>query len=278
MDNRLIISVALSGGGTSKKATPYVPVTAEEIAKDVVACAKAGAAVAHIHVRDKEGMPTMDKNVFEEVVTEVRSEIKKAGVDILINLTTSGGPATDDDRLLHLEALKPDMCSYDVGTFNWGNAFIFQNTPYLLDKLGECAVKNNIKPEMEIFDAGMIGNARHYIRKGYVVGRPHFQFVLGVSGGMDGTVENLAFLKNMLPEDATWSCTGIGKCHIPMLLTSIALGADGVRVGLEDNIYYSKGVLATNEMLVKRAVRIATDCGRTIATAEDAREIFGLKR
>lgn len=278
MDKRLIISVALTGGGTPKSANSAVPVTAEEIAADVVACAKAGAAIAHIHLRDEKQRGTMDVNTFTEVVIAVRKAIAKAGVDIVLNLTTSGGPAADEERLLHLEALKPEMCSYDVGTFNWGNAFIFENTPHLLDILGECVVRNEIKPEMEIFDGGMIGNAKHYIKKGYIKGRPHFQFVLGVEGGLDGTVENLVFLKNQLPENATWSCTGIGKCHVPMLLASLAMGVDGVRVGLEDNIFYNKGELATNAMLVERAARIAKDCGRTIATAEDAREILGLRR
>lgn len=278
MNNKLIISVALTGGGTSKKANPALPVTPEEIAADAVACAKAGAAIAHIHVRDEKQFGTMDVKAFEDAVMAVRGALKKENLDMVINLTTSGGPATDEERLLHLEALRPEMCSYDVGTMNWGNAYIFENSPHLLEILGQCVVKNQIKPEMEIFDAGMIGNAKHYMKKGYIQGRPHFQFVLGVSGGMDGTVENLAFLRNMLPEDATWSCTGIGKCHIPMLLAGIAMGADGVRVGLEDNIFYKKGQLATNEMLVARAVRIAEECGREIATAEDAREILGLRK
>lgn len=278
MDNKLIISVALTGGGTSKKANPALPITAEEIAADAVACAKAGAAIAHIHVRDEKQLGTMDVNAFKDAVTAVKAALKKENLDMVINLTTSGGPASDEERLLHLEALKPEMCSYDVGTMNWGNAYIFENSPHLLEILGECVVKNQIKPEMEIFDAGMIGNAKHYMKKGYIQGRPHFQFVLGVSGGMDGTVENLAFLRNMLPEEATWSCTGIGKCHIPMLLAGIAMGADGVRVGLEDNIFYTKGQLATNEMLVARAARIARECGREIATASDAREILGLRK
>ncbi|MBS5190060.1 MAG: 3-keto-5-aminohexanoate cleavage protein [Lachnospiraceae bacterium] len=277
MDQRLIISVALTGGGTSKEANPAVPVTPQEIAADAVACCKAGAAVAHIHCRDEQGRPTMDLETFKEVVTTVRNALKEEGLDMIINLTTSGGPATEEERLLHLKALQPDMCSYDVGTFNWGNAFVFDNTPKFLKMLGECVVENNVKPEMEIFDGGMLGNANYYIKKGYITGNPHYQFILGVSGGLDGTVENLVFLKNKLPENATWSCSGIGKCHVPMLLASIAMGANGVRVGLEDNIYYNKGELATNEMLVARAARIAKECGRTIATAEDTREILGLR-
>ena len=275
--NKVIISVALTGGGTSKKANPAVPITPEEIAKDVVLCAKAGAAIAHIHVRDEKGFPTMNPDIFEEVVVAVKKAVKEAGIDVIINLTTSGGPATDEERLLHLKRLQPEMCSYDVGTFNWGNAFIFENTPHLLEILGECTQEYNIKPEIEIFDGGMIGNAKHYIKKGFIKGDPHFQFVLGVSGGLEGTVENLLFLKNKLPENSTWSCTGIGATHIPMMYASLALGADGIRVGLEDNIYYSKGVLATNEMLVERAVRVAKDAGIEIATAADARSILGLR-
>lgn len=275
---KLIITAALSGAGTSKKQAPTVPITAREIAEEVIAVAKAGAAIAHIHVRDDEGYGTMKTEKFREAVELTRELMKKEKVDIIINLTTSGGVATDDLRLAHLKELKPEMCSYDAGTMNWGNSFIFENSPKFLEKLGETTIKYNIKPEVEIFDGSMLGNANYYIKKGFLKTSCHFQFVLGVPGGLDATVRNLNFLYEMLPKDSTWSVTGIGKGHLPMLLTGLALGADGVRVGLEDNVLYSPSKVTTNVELVERAVRLAKEAGREIATPAEAREILNITK
>lgn len=274
--NGVIITVALCGAGTTKAQTPHVPLTPDEIAADVVACAKAGAAIAHIHVRDKDGANTMDTEVFVETVHKVRKACEAEGLDIILNLTTSGSKFSDDLRLAQLSACQPEMCSYDPGSMNWANSYVFMNTPPFLERLGHVTQELDIKPEVEIFDAGMLGNVEYYVKKGVLKAPCHYQFVLGVSGGMPGNVESLAYLLPKIPAGSTWSITGIGRSHVPMMLAGLAAGCDGLRVGLEDNIMYEKGVLATNAQLVERAVRLSREAGRTIATAEEARQRLGL--
>ncbi len=277
--NELVVSVALSGAWPMKKDNPAVPYTESEIAADVIACARAGASIVHIHARDENGIGTMHTPTFVAIVERVRAEMKKHQVDVVLNLTTSGALGlTDDIRMAHLEILRPEMCSYDCGSMNWMHNDVFLNTPAFLEKLGRFTQERDIKPELEIFDGGMIENAKYYIKKGVLQAPCNFQLVLGAPGGLSGTVENLMFLHSLLPQDCTFSATGIGKAHMPILLAALALGADGIRVGLEDNVYMEKGVLATNESLVKRAVEIATLSGRKIATPARARELFGLRR
>ena len=278
MNKKLIISAAITGTAGSKVLSPYIPIDAAEIAEEAVAVAKAGAAIVHIHVHDDNGDKTMDTGKFEEAFKAVKSATEAAGIDVVVNLTTSGGSSEDEVRMAHLKKLRPEMCSYDSGSFNWNNGNVFLNSAEFLAKLSQCVVENDIKPEFEIFDSGMLGNAVYNI-KNYNIPTPcHFQFVLGVGGGMDGTVKNLAFLHEMLPQGSTWSASGIGKTHLPILYAALAMGADGVRVGLEDNIYFSQGVKATNVQLVERAVSLAKIAGREIATAKEAREILGIKR
>lgn len=275
---KLIITAALCGAGTMKAQTPHVPITPDEIAADVVAVAKAGAAVAHIHVRDEKGVNSMEPDVFVEVVTKTKEALEKETLDIVLNLTTSGSKWPEDKRVAHLPILKPEMCSYDPGTMNWANSYVFLNTPQFLERLGTMTQELEIKPEIEIFDAGMIGNAEYYTKKGFLKPPCHYQFVLGVPGGMPGNIDSLAHLLPKLPEGSTWSITGIGKSHMAMMLAGLAEECDGLRVGLEDNIYLEKGVLATNVQLVERAVKLAEEAGREIATAQEAREILGLKK
>jgi uncharacterized protein (DUF849 family) len=276
MSKKLIITAALCGAGTTKEQNPNVPITPAEIAADVVAVAKAGAAIAHLHVRDENGKNSMATEKFTEVVNLVREELAKEGLDIVLNLTTSGSSWPDDVRMAQLAALKPEMCSYDPGSMNWANSYVFLNTPDFLEKLGTLTQEIQVKPEIEVFDAGMIGNINYYMKKGFLKGPLHCQFVLGVPGGMPGDVESLAYLLPKLPEGSTWSITGIGRAHMPMMLAGLAAGCDGLRVGLEDNVFMEKGVLATNASLVERAVELGKVAGREIATAEEAREILGL--
>ena len=289
--NKIMIQVCLCGAGTKKDKAPTVPYTADELAEQIVACAKLGASIAHIHVReDKEvdgvmqiGYKSMSLQKFTEAVEKTRELCKKEGVDIIINLTTSGGEYEDYKRLQHLSALKPEMCSFDPNTLNWANSYIFENSPRFLNKLAEEVVTEDVKPEFEIFDTGHLDSAMYYVNKHGIPGNPHMQFIMGVGGSMPGTAENLAFMVGHLPKGATWSVSGIGKAHMPMMLAGLALGCDGLRVGLEDNILYGKNadgtkIIATNEMLVKRAVELAKLAGREIATAQEAREILGIKR
>jgi uncharacterized protein (DUF849 family) len=284
--NKVIIQVCLCGAGTKKDQAPTVPYNAQELSEQIVACAKAGASIAHIHVReDKEvagkmeiGYKSMSLQKFTEAVEMTREACKKAGVDILINLTTSGGEYEDVKRLQHLGALKPEMCSFDPNTINWANSYIFENSPRFLNLLSQEVVKHDIKPEFEVFDTGHLDSVMFYVNKHGIPQPPHIQFIMGVGGAMPGSAEYLAFAAGKLPAGATWSVSGIGKAHMPMMLAGLALGCDGLRVGLEDNIYFSKGVIATNVQLVERAVELSKLAGRDIATAEDARSILGITR
>jgi len=281
----------MCGAGTKKAQAPTVPYTAEELAEQVVAVAKAGASIVHIHVREDKtvngelmiGYKSMSLQKFTDAVEMTRKACKEAGVDVVINLTTSGGEYEDHKRLQHLSALLPEMCSFDPNTINWANSYIFENSPRFLNRLSEEVVKNDIKPEFEVFDTGHIDSVMYYVNKWNIPCPPHIQFIMGVGGSMPGTAENLAFLVGKLPKDATWSVSGIGKAHMPMMLAGLALGCDGLRVGLEDNIMYGKDdegnkIIATNVMLVERAVNLCKLAGREIATADDAREILGIKR
>lgn len=284
--NKVIIQCCLLGAGTKKENAPTVPYTAEEIAEQIVAVAKAGASIAHIHVREDKmvngemqiGYKSMSLQKFTDAVEATRKACKEAGVDILINLTTSGGEYEDHKRLQHLGALKPEMCSFDPNTLNWANSYIFENSPRFLNLLSQEVVKHDIKPEFEVFDTGHIDSVMYYVNKWNIPQPPHIQFIMGVGGSMPGTAENLAFLAGKLPKGATWSVSGIGRAHMPMMLAGLALGCDGLRVGLEDNIYLSKGVIATNVQLVERAVELSKLAGREIATADDAREMLGITR
>ena len=275
---KIIITAALCGAGTTKEQTPYVPITPEEIAADAVACVKAGASVIHIHIRDKEGKNTMETDRWIEVVTKVREALAAEDLDAVLNLTSSGSKFPEEMRLAHLPVLKPEMCSYDPGTMNWANSYVFLNTPSFLEKLGELTIKEEIKPELEIFDGGMIGNVEYYLKKGFLKEPLHYQLVLNVSGGMKGNIENINYIVSKLRPGSTWSISGIGASHMACMLGGLAAGCTGLRVGLEDNIYMEKGVLATNAQLVERACRLAELAGREIATAAEAREILGLKK
>ena len=287
--NKVILSVCLCGAGTKKAQAPTVPYTPEEISDQAIECAKAGAAIAHIHVREDKmvdgemqiGYKSMSLEKFTETVALTRKKCKEQGVDIVLNLTTSGGEYEDQKRLQHLGKLLPEMCSFDPNTLNWSNSYIFENSPRFLNLLSQEVVKYNIKPEFEVFDTGHIDSVMYYVNKWNIPQPPHIQFIMGVGGSMPGTAENLAFLVGKLPAGATWSVSGIGKAHMPMMLAGLALGCDGLRVGLEDNILYGKNpdgskVIATNKMLVERAVELAKLAGREIATAADARQILGL--
>lgn len=289
--NKVIISVCLCGAGTKKSQAPTVPYTPDEISDQVVECAKAGAAIAHIHVREDKvvdgemqiGYKSMSLDKFTETVELCRKKCAEAGVDIVINLTTSGGEYEDYKRLQHLGKLRPEMCSFDPGTLNWSNSYIFENHPRFLNLLSQEVVKEDIKPEFEVFDTGHINSVEYYCKKWNIPQPAHYQFIMGVGGAMPGDTLGLASMVARLPEGATWSVSGIGKAHMPMMLAGLSLGCDGLRVGLEDNIMYGKDengnkIIATNKMLVERAVELSKLAGREIATAQEAREILGIKR
>jgi len=274
LSNKVILTVATTGAWPKKTDTPYVPLQPKEIAEEIYNCWKAGASIAHIHVRDDNDNASMDFEKFRETVELVRA---KKDCDIVLNLTTSGGIGLDDEvRMKPFTELKPEMASYDCGTMNWQHSTVFENSPAFLEKLGIRMQGVGVKPEIEIFDVGMIYNALYYAKKGVLKTPLHFQFVLGAAGGMPATVENLVYLKNLIPEDSTWSALGIGKGHLPILYAALALGGH-VRVGMEDNILLSKGILAkSNVDFVERTKRSIEAFGKEIATPNEAREILGL--
>ena len=278
--NKVVISCALTGANTPYDKNNNIPTTPEEIAADAIEAWKAGAAAVHLHMRDEERKGVMDWKLFEQTVKLIRSHPE---CDVIINCTSSGGPGRDGlksnvNRQAHFKCIPEiEVGSFDAGTFNWNDAREFNNDPNFLKELANVYLEHNVKPEVEIFDMGMLGNATHYYKKLGLLKEPlWFQFVLGVLGAMDATPENLMYLVRHLPEGALWSATGIGAGHLPILYTALALGANGVRVGLEDNLYMDRGVLATNAELVARAVKLIRLCNREPATPAEARLIMGL--
>ncbi|HXP95187.1 MAG TPA: 3-keto-5-aminohexanoate cleavage protein, partial [Telmatospirillum sp.] len=271
--SKTIITVAPTGAWPTKEHNPNIPLTPREIAEDVFECWQAGAGVAHLHMRDDAGKGTMNTEKFRETVTLIREKC-----DIVLNLTTSGDlEATDETRMAHLIALKPEMASFDAGTMNWMHSTLFVNHPAFLEKLGKVMIENGVKPEIEVFDAGMFYNALYYVKQGILKTPCHFQFVLGAAGGTAATVENLVYLKGLLPADATWSALGIGAGHLPIMLTAIAMGGH-VRVGMEDNVFYAKNQLAkSNAEFVARTARLIGEANNDVATPADARVILGLQ-
>ena len=269
---KTIITVAPTGAWPTKENNPNIPMTPKEIAEDVFECYKAGAAICHLHMRDDEGKGTMDTKKFEETVALVREKC-----DIVINCTTSGDlNATDESRQAHLKTCRPNLASYDCGSMNWMHNSLFINHPKFLEQLGMTMQEYNVKPEIEIFDAGMIYNSMYYLKKGVLKAPVHYQFVLGAAGGSAATVENLVYLKGLIPEGSTWGALGIGKQHVPIMLAAVAMGGH-LRVGMEDNVYWSNGVLAeSNAQLVKRAADIIRVAGNEVATPADAKEILSL--
>lgn len=291
MRDKLILSCAVTGGHPNVHKHPDYPITPKQIAQNCIDAANAGAAIAHIHVRDTQtGLRSADPALFKEVVDRIRD----SGSDVLINLTTSEGarfiPGIDDpktggpgttlipplERLAHIEALKPDICTLDVGTFNFGDA-IFVNTPEHLRIMATRIQALGVKAEIEVFEPGHIMFAHKLIEEGLIDGPPMFQLCLGVPHASPATPEILNVMKNLLPDDARWSAFGISRWEFDIVAQAASQNGN-CRVGLEDNLYIGKGEFATNQRLVERAVRIIREVGREPATPTEAAKILGIKR
>ncbi len=278
VENRVILTVACTGPGRRKAIPRIFRLPRRTRLMKLSAAARLEPPLPHIHVRDEESQASMDFDQFAETVRLVR-----ARCDIVINLTTSGGLGLSDDiRMKPFQLLRPEMASFDAGTMNWAHSTIFENSPRFLEKLAVSMNECQVKPEFEIFDAGMIYNVLYYMKKGLIEGNPHFQFVLGAPGGMTAEVRNLMFLldtcKQHLGDNFTWSALGIGRGHLPVVLAALALGGN-VRVGMEDNILYRKGELAqSNTWFVERVKRLAAEVDKTIATPDETRAMLGLIR
>lgn len=270
---KMIISVGITGSRITRQQTPYIPILPAEIAQSGIEAWRAGASILHIHVRDpKTGLGTQDYSIFKEVVDRLRSE-----TDAILCLTTSGIPGRNleyRERLIPL-SLNPELVSFDAGSINMREN-VFLNPPDFLEMLAKETLTKGIKPELEVFEAGMVETCIRYLQKGLLKPPLHFQFVLGVLGGMSATVKSLLHLSEIIPAGSTWSVIGTGVAQLSMAMTAMTMGGH-CRVGLEDNLYYSRGVLAkTNAELVERVVRISKEFGREIATPSEARKILSL--
>ncbi len=271
--DKLIITAAITGSRITRDQTPYIPYTPEEITQSSIECWNAGAAIVHIHVRDlATGLGTQDLELFRRVVEPLREK-----TNLLICLTTSGIAGRNlpvEARLVSLE-LKPELASFDAGSINLGNG-VFSNPPEFLDAAAQMMREKGVKPEIELFDSGMLVTALRMRDEGKLNDPLYFQFVLGTPWGAPATPKTLLYLCELIPKDATWSVIGIGKGHLPMSMMSLIMGGH-IRVGMEDNIYFERGELAkTNAQFVERIIRIAKEYGREVATPEEARAILGL--
>ncbi len=272
---KLIITAAICGAEVSKEQNLYVPYTVEELGREAESAYNAGASIIHLHVRKDDGIPTQDIERFKECF-EV---IKRRCSEVIIQPSTGGAIGMNNEERLQPIYLEPppEMATLDCGTMNFGGDEIFVNTENNIIYFAEEMNKRNIKYELECFDKGMVDMALRLQKKGFIKKPMHFNFVLGVVGGISASPRDLIFLIESIPKGSTYTVCAIGRNEFPMVSLSIKKGGHA-RVGFEDNVYLSKGVLAkSNGELVEKVVRISKELGRDIATPNEARKILGLK-
>ncbi|MDX3317707.1 3-keto-5-aminohexanoate cleavage protein [Streptomyces anthocyanicus] len=292
MTENVIITCALTGAGDTVRKSPHVPVTPEQIARNAVEAAAAGAAVVHIHVRDPEtGDPSRDPKLYREVVERV----KETGTDVVINLTAGMGgdlvidpadplthlPGTDLvgglERLPHVEDLLPDICTLDCGSLNFGDGSnLYVSTPDMLRAGARRIQELGVRPELEIFDTGQLWFAKQLLAEGLLDDPTVFQLCMGIPWGAPADPGVLQSMVGMLPDGARWASFALGRMQMPWVAQSILLGGH-VRVGLEDNLYLGRGNKATNAQLVERAVTLTESMGARVATPDEARATLGLR-
>ncbi|MFA6334333.1 MAG: 3-keto-5-aminohexanoate cleavage protein [Bacteroidales bacterium] len=269
---KLIITAAICGAEVLKEHNPAVPYTVEECAREAKSAYDAGASIIHLHVRCDDGTPTQDKKRFKEVM----DAIYKVCPDVIIQPSTGGAVGMSNDERLQPTELNPEMATLDCGTLNFGGDDIFENTENTIKYFGQKMIDRKIKPELEIFDKSMIDMALRLHKKGFIQKPMHFDFVLGVNGGISGELRDFTFIRGSIPSDATYTVAGVGRYEFPLAAAAIIDGGH-VRVGFEDNVFLSKGILAkSNGELVAKVVRLAKELGREIATPGEARQILGL--
>jgi len=269
---KLIITAALTGAEVTKEQQPNLPVSPDEIAEAAFECYKAGASIVHVHARDGEGNPTQDYEVYKEIKEKI-----EAKCNIIVQPSTGGAVWHTAEQRLQPVDLKPEMATLSCGTCNFGPD-VFMNTEENIEKFAQKMKDNGVKPEIEVFERGMINNALRLLKKGFIEAPIHFDFVLGVPGACPGTPQDLMHMISCVPADSTWTVAGIGRSETPLAMMAIALGGN-VRVGFEDNIYYHKGEIAeSNAQLVARIARISTEVGRKVATPDEARKILGISK
>jgi uncharacterized protein (DUF849 family) len=289
MTRSVIITCALTGSEPTVHKNPHVPVTPAQIAAAAIEAAQEGAAMVHIHVRDEHsGLEAWRPELFREVVERIRSR----NSELILNLTTgfgasmlpperagltdlSGFLADQMERFAHVQELLPEICSLDCGTMNFGPRHLFVNTPDWLTRGAQLLQQINVKPELEVFELGHVRFASHLVEKGYISDPPLFQLCLGVPWGAPATTETMVAMRQGLPPGAVWSAFGIGAAQLPMAVQAALLGGHA-RVGLEDNLYVKKGVLATNAALVAKLVEALSPLDLRPASAAEARRELGL--
>lgn len=270
---KLIITAAISGAEVTKEHNPAVPYTIEECVREAGLAYKAGASIIHLHVRNDDGTPTQDKARFKAVMDAIKAKYP----DVIIQPSTGGAVGMTDDERLQPTELKPEMATLDCGTCNFGGDDVFTNTENTIKYFGKRMIELGIKPECEVFDKSMIDMALRLAKKGFIKSPMHFDFVMGVNGGISGDLRDFIFMRGSIPADATYTVAGVGRYEFTLAAAAIIDGGH-VRVGLEDNVNISKGVLAkSNGELVEKVVRLAKELGREIATPAEARVILGLK-
>ena len=270
---KLIITCAISGAEVTKEMSPFVPYSKEEMAMEAYLAYLAGASIIHLHVREDDGTPTQDVKRFEEVI----KEIKKLCPDVIIQPSTGGAVGMSNDERLQPIELHPEMCTLDCGSDNFGGDEVFINSENDIIYFAEKIYQKNILPELECFGKMHVDQVKRLHKKGFIKEPLHFSFVLGVPGRMTEEERDFFFLKDSIPETATYSVAGIGRYEFSLAELAIQHGGH-VRVGLEDNLYVEKGKLARgNHELVKKVVQIAKKYNREIATPDEARKILGIK-
>jgi uncharacterized protein (DUF849 family) len=292
MSRAVVITCAVTGGADTVGKHPGIPVTPQQIAQSALEAAAAGAAIVHIHVRDPStGRATLEPKLFREVFERIRERDD----EVIINLTTGEGGmvrlsedgaastnfgnhvAQPAVRAAHVVDIRPDMCSLDMGSMNFGDD-LFVNSASDIVKIADMARSVDVRVELEVFDTGQMRFAQHLIEKRILASPAVFQLCLGIPWGAPATIETMLHMRSLLPEHAVWAAFGIGPAQFPMVASAVLLGGN-VRVGLEDNLYLQRGVLApSNAALVERGVQIVECLGARVATKREAREIMGIKR
>lgn len=274
--SKLIITAALTGGFHGKEANPNLPTTPDEIADAAYACWQAGAAIVHLHARDSAGKPTCDPAIYADILAKVR-----ARCDVVTQVSTGGGPElTPDERIRAIE-VGAEMASLNMGTMvrtRWNDGSLFLNTRAQIESYAQAMRRLGIKPEMEVYSHAMMVDVDNLIRSNLIAKPYYVNFVLGMThqGALPGEPRHLLSLIEYLPPDAIFNVSGIGPAQVPLTTLAMLLGGHA-RVGLEDNVYYSKGKLAdSNAQLVERSVRLARELGREIASPDEARQILAL--
>lgn len=269
--DKLIITAALTGAEVTRQQNPNLPISPAEIAEAAHHCFLAGASIIHLHVRNEDETPTQSGSVFKETI-----DLIQAKCNIIVQVSTGGAVGMTAAERLQPVYLKPEMATLSTGTVNFGDD-VFFNSPDYLDQFARAIGENGVKPEIEVFDVGMINNAMQLVKKSLLSEPLHFDFVMGVPGGIPATFKNLLHLSESIPPGSTWTVAAMGRFELPLGTAAIIMGGH-VRVGFEDNIYYEKGVLAeSNAQLVERIVRVAQIHNREVASPDETRRILGLK-